>query len=114
MPSLPLKSCSVAGCSETTKNTLCEYHLSKRRKEADSRRGSSHSRGYGRKWQEYRLRYLAKHPLCVRCLEAGITMKGIVIDHIVPHRGNKKLFWDQSNHQTLCVYHHNVKTGKGE
>ena len=36
-----------------------------------------------------------------------------VVDHIVPHRGDKKLFWDQSNWQPLCKEHHDKKTGNG-
>lgn len=31
-------------------------------------------------------------------------------DHIVPHRGDQKLFWDRSNWKPLCEHHHNVKT----
>lgn len=33
-----------------------------------------------------------------------------VVDHIVPHRGDQKLFWDRGNWQPLCEHHHNVKT----
>ena len=33
-----------------------------------------------------------------------------VVDHIKPHRGDQKLFWDRSNWQPLCEHHHNVKT----
>lgn len=32
------------------------------------------------------------------------------MDHIKPHRGDQKLFWDRGNWQPLCVHHHNVKT----
>ena len=38
-----------------------------------------------------------------------ITM-ATVVDHIVPHRGDQKLFWDRGNWQPLCEHHHNVKT----
>ena len=31
-------------------------------------------------------------------------------DHIVPHRGDMRLFWDESNWQPLCKRHHDVKT----
>lgn len=34
----------------------------------------------------------------------------IVVDHIKPHRGDQKLFWDRRNWQPLCEHHHNVKT----
>jgi hypothetical protein len=26
----------------------------------------------------------------------------VVVDHIVPHRGDMKLFWDSGNWQSLC------------
>ena len=32
------------------------------------------------------------------------------VDHIVPHRGDPVLFWDQSNWQALCHSHHSIKT----
>ena len=34
----------------------------------------------------------------------------LLLDHIIPHRGDQKLFWDRSNWQPLCEHHHNVKT----
>ena len=42
--------------------------------------------------------------------EEGKITEAIVVDHIIPHRGDVKLFWDQSNWQPLCEHHHNVKT----
>ncbi|WP_396127368.1 HNH endonuclease [Edaphobacter acidisoli] len=33
-------------------------------------------------------------------------------DHIIPHRGDKKLFWDRSNWQPLCATCHSVKTAE--
>lgn len=30
-----------------------------------------------------------------------------VVDHIKPHRGNQKLFWDKENWQSLCTKCHN-------
>ena len=32
------------------------------------------------------------------------------VDHIKPHRGDLKLFWDRSNWQALCHRHHSMKT----
>lgn len=37
-------------------------------------------------------------------------MKAEVVDHIVPHRGDEKLFWDESNWQALCKRCHDSKT----
>lgn len=59
-------------------------------------------RGYGSKWQTYRKRFLAENPLCCYCLEQGRVTAAKVVDHIAPHRGDQRLFWDVSNHQSLC------------
>lgn len=68
-------------------------------------------RGYGGKWQRARLAYLAKHPLCRMCEAQGKVTAANVVDHIVDHRGDMKLFWDsQNNWQSLCVSCHNKKT----
>lgn len=68
-------------------------------------------RGYGGKWQRARLAYLAKHPLCRMCEAQGKVTAANVVDHIVDHRGDMKLFWDsQNNWQSLCVSCHSKKT----
>lgn len=86
---------------------------------------TSTERGYGYAWQQARAGFLTKHPFCVRCLiEAGITATGraevilecaerdiavpwaSVLDHRIPHRGDKRLFWDRDNWDPLCTTHH--------
>ncbi|MYM25769.1 HNH endonuclease [Duganella sp. FT135W] len=85
---------------------------------------SSTARGYGYKWQQARAGYLAKQPYCVYCArEAGILAlpgtdeflaqcirrgagQASVVDHIIAHRGDMKLFWDSTNWQSLCAPHH--------
>lgn len=67
-------------------------------------------RGYGGKWQRARLGYLAKHPLCRMCEAKGRVTAANVVDHIVDHRGDQKLFWDTSNWQPLCKPCHSEKT----
>jgi 5-methylcytosine-specific restriction enzyme A len=62
---------------------------------------------YGSKWQRARAAYLKKHPLCVDHEKRGLLVQGTVVDHIVPHKGDMKLFWDSSNWQTLCANCHN-------
>ena len=46
----------------------------------------------------------------MKCYEEGHITMATVVDHIKPHRGDKKLFWDRGNWQPLCEHHHNVKT----
>ena len=55
-----------------------------------------------------------RHPLCVECLRQSPQRftPATEIDHIIPHRGNDRLFWDQSNWQALCKRCHSAKTAK--
>lgn len=75
-----------------------------------SDRESASKRGYNSRWQKARVRYLHSHPLCVECKKAGKLTKATVVDHVIPHRGDQQLFWDESNWQPLCKHHHDVKT----
>ena len=60
--------------------------------------------------EQARKKFLQAHPICVRCYAEGKITEATVVDHIIPHRGDMKLFWDKSNWQPLCEHHHNVKT----
>jgi 5-methylcytosine-specific restriction protein A len=43
-------------------------------------------------------------------MAAGNAREANVVDHVVPHRGNYDLFWDEGNWQSLCEECHNTKT----
>lgn len=105
----PLRPCGRSGCTNLTRGAYCDKHRPK-----ESARVSSSSRGYDFRWRKARQAYLAKHPFCVECLKAGKYVAATDVDHIVPHRGNKKLFWDSDNWQPLCHSHHSQKTRRGE
>jgi len=66
-------------------------------------RPSSAGRGYGVRWQKYSRAFIKKHPLCEICLKRGITTAARCVDHIRPHKGDMKLFWEKSNHQSACI-----------
>lgn len=68
---------------------------------ADKRRPSARERGYTSKWQAARAAFLAVHRYCVRC-----SAPATVVDHIVPHRGDDRLFWDRANWQPMCASCH--------
>ena len=72
---------------------------------------SAASRGYGAAWRKASKQFLHAHPLCVACMRQGKYVKATVVDHIIPHRGDTKLFWDRSNWQALCKPCHDKKTG---
>jgi 5-methylcytosine-specific restriction protein A len=65
---------------------------------------------YDHAWRAYSRRRLALHPWCVRCRPRGLLRLAVVTDHVVPHRGDRALFRDPDNHQSLCKPCHDRKT----
>jgi 5-methylcytosine-specific restriction endonuclease McrA len=63
-------------------------------------------RGYDYRWQKARAAWLKEHPLCVFCEANGRVEAATTVDHKIPHRGDKHLFWDRSNWQSLCTNCH--------
>lgn len=64
---------------------------------------------YGRRWKAERAVFLVANPVCVgvvRGRRCGDLSR--VVDHKVPHKGDERLFWDQSNWQALCQTCHNA------
>ena len=106
MPKRPMKPCKHPGCPKLTSGMYCEEHS--RLHTAD--RASASVRGYDGRWKKARIRFLKAHPLCAECRKQGRLVKATVVDHITPHRGDAKLFWDESNWQPLCKRCHDHKT----
>ena len=73
-------------------------------------RASAAKRGYGGRWRKASKRFLRDNPLCAECLRRGKTQAAEVVDHIVPHKGDMKKFWDEENWQSLCIPDHNAKS----
>jgi len=115
MPSAPARPCSHAGCSQ---RQPCPTH---KRKAYDIHRGSSSERGYNYRWQQYRNWFIRQaqcpvegcrrnHVLCEgECRRQGRAVPAFAVDHITPHRGDERLFWDHANHRSLCESEHNAK-----
>lgn len=91
-------------CPAGTK--YCDAHRSLHPEENHSAAG----RGYNSRWYKVSRQFLFVHPLCAECLKSGKYVRATVVDHIVPHRGDKTLFWDQNNWQALCKRCHDRKT----
>jgi len=85
-----------------------------RSRETDRHRGSAAERGYSTKWRAARLVFLRGYPLCKAHLERGEIVVATEVDHVVPHRGDPRLFWDRTNWQSLCKSCHSAKTGRGQ
>ena len=106
MPKKPLKPCKHPGCPKLTEEKYCEEHNVLH----VSDRVNATGRGYGSRWRTSRNRFLKANPLCAKCKDQGRLVKATVVDHIKPHRGDKNLFWDESNWQSLCKSCHDRKT----
>jgi 5-methylcytosine-specific restriction protein A len=106
VPRKPLKPCKHPGCPKLTDSSYCDEHKGLHVND----RANATGRGYGSRWRTARSRFLKVNPLCVRCKEMGKLTKANVVDHIKPHRGDKILFWDESNWQSLCKSCHDTKT----
>lgn len=108
MPQRPRVPCKHPGCPKLAAygQSYCEEHAPQRR----SDRKNTTQRGYDGRWQKASKRFLRAHPFCVRCKERGKLVEATVVDHIIPHRGDKALFWDEKNWQPLCKSCHDHKT----
>jgi len=122
MPLAPLRPCTQPGCAALVRRGgSCPEHQGvaqaaerARWAEAEAARASSHERGYDRRWSAARAGFLRKHPLCAECERRGRVTAATVVDHVVPHRGEKTRFWDRANWQPLCRPCHDAKTRRGE
>ena len=65
-------------------------------------------RGYGWRWQKARAAFLSRpeNVLCRMCDAEGVLGLAAVVDHVIPHKGDEQLMWDESNWQPLCKRHH--------
>lgn len=125
MPMMPTTLCSHSGCNASAgANGVCKMHKpkpkhqkAKQTKQAEpaklkriDNRPSSAQRGYDARWRSARELFLANEPLCRNCMLKSIIKGADVVDHIIPHRGDHELFWDQTNWQPLCYSCHSIKT----
>ena len=111
MPRTPRRPCRFPGCPNLCDSGVyCREH---RRYSTDHVRGSADARGYNAEWRRDRKAFLQKHPLCEECRKDGRLTPATVVDHIIPHRGDRKLFWDENNWPPLCKDCHDRKTGSG-
>lgn len=95
--------CSCGRIVPAGQRCTCQIKRDRARKARhDARRPNARARGYSRQWEKARREYLALHPYCRRCGSLAT-----VVDHIKPHKGDERLFWDRSNWQPLCARHHN-------
>ena len=116
--------CAEPGCGQLVANGRCQAHAVSRQQTYDRYRGSRQSRGYDDRWARRAATFRQSHPLCgmrangiapvmSTCHDTGRITIGTVVDHVVPHRGDQELFWNESNWQTMCAACHMRKTAAG-
>lgn len=71
-------------------------------------RGNFRQRGYTPSWDKLAKLYRVNHPLCLGCEAVGRVEPTTLVDHVVPHRGDPMLMWDEGNLQPSCTPHHAV------
>lgn len=101
--------CAYPGCKDyAVKNSkFCEKH----KPLSASGTTSKYKYMYDRtKWRKRSREFLTENIWCVECLKQGKYVLATEVDHIIPHEGNEKLFWDEKNWQPLCTACHSRKT----
>jgi 5-methylcytosine-specific restriction protein A len=116
MPNKPKHFCNHAGCTELVDGAYCVAHNVERvrgqRSAYDKNRPAYYAWYDSARWIMLRKKMLAVYPFCVNCSQEGRTELAKIIDHIMPHKGDSRLFWNVENLQCLCKHCHAVKTSK--
>ena len=113
--------CGHIGCHVLTTNRYCDEHtalhaeqhqqrIQQSNREYNKRRPEYHSLYNSEHWHRLRLNQLSQHPWCAECLRYGVRKAAEEADHIIPHRGDRVLFYDSDNIQSLCTSCHSRKT----
>lgn len=105
------KVCKKNGCMRTALDgkDYCGRHTDlEGKRRVFTQRGKSgkyHKLYESALWRRTSKEFLKKYPVCFIC---GKPAR--IADHIVPHRGNIELFYDESNLQPMCWSCHSRKT----
>lgn len=113
--------CPEPGCGALVARGRCPAHSREFRRE----RGTRHEQGYGNRWARRARLFRDRYPLCgmrpdnrppvmSRCYDERRVTLAYHVDHVVPHKGDQSLFWDELNNwQSLCSACHSRKTSAG-
>lgn len=74
-----------------------------------TRRETSTKRGYDYRWQQFRERYLASHPICADCQRPATE-----VHHVTKLSAAPWLKYKDRNLMALCKRCHSARTSKGE
>jgi 5-methylcytosine-specific restriction protein A len=105
----PQRVCAEPRCPTPVAKGYCATHARVQR--VQHQRFQTGGGLYGRPWRRARAAYLTQHPWCAgygtQPAEHALATE---LDHVIPHRGDRALFWDEGNWQGLCDTCHGRKT----
>lgn len=120
MPAAPRKQCRKPGCNKLSISTYCEVHAKKKeaelknqQREYEKLRGTRTERGYNNRWLKASKAFRTGK-VCVMCEKRGVAKLAECTDHIIPHKGDEELFWDETNWQPLCIACNTAKAASEE
>jgi len=106
-----MRYCLRPHCSQLVERGYCAKHA---RQEADRPNLEARAWYHSPRWRRLRAAVLVREP---RCIGYGARipcgMPTTDVDHVEPHHGDPRLFWNARNLQALCVRCHAMKTGEG-
>lgn len=62
-------------------------------------------RFYDAEWAKQAREFKRLHPFCLGCAAIGERSATTIVDHVVPHRGDRAKFGDPNNRQPACDWH---------
>ena len=106
-----LKPCATHGCPVLVPKGYCAHCQAGRERDRplfEVRRLYRTAR-----WTRMRASVLREEPVCRTCREHGRVTAASDVDHVQPHRGDLRVFWNRENLQALCRACHSAKTSGG-
>ena len=77
-------------------------------------RPNARQRGYNTRWDTAAATFKARNPCCLGCAAMGQRVAVEVVDHVEPHKGDQRKFWDAALWQPACRWHHDAVKPKLE
>jgi len=58
------------------------------------------------RWRKVAKRQLSLYPLCAMCEKMEVVTAASIVHHIIPHKDDPVLFWDEGNLESVCASCH--------
>jgi 5-methylcytosine-specific restriction endonuclease McrA len=109
---MPMRPPHVCGCGyKIASGELCPCQRMQKAK-AEKARPGARQRGYTRDWERESKAFLAR-PENSHCA-CGCGQPAEMVDHIIPHKGDQRLFWNKANWQPMTKRCNSAKAARQE